>query len=189
MKREAIYAAAERLFLSHGYEGTTMDAVAEEAGVTKQTVYRYCPSKADLFAGLISGMGEERSGFSFGNSALEEELHQFGLAFLTAHMGERNLSFFRLVMNESWKSEELRELFAKHAQSRWFDELSDFLEKRLELPDAGSIAQIFISMLLSERNRVLMGRRSPLPRDEIMTHVSLVVGIFLKGLPRDHTVK
>ncbi|GAA3288852.1 MULTISPECIES: TetR/AcrR family transcriptional regulator [Dactylosporangium] len=37
--REAIAAAAERLFARYGYAGTTIAAVAEEAGVTPKSVY------------------------------------------------------------------------------------------------------------------------------------------------------
>jgi AcrR family transcriptional regulator len=37
--KEAIAAAAERLFARHGYAGTTIAAVAEEAGVTPKSVY------------------------------------------------------------------------------------------------------------------------------------------------------
>ncbi|WP_433073164.1 TetR/AcrR family transcriptional regulator [Dactylosporangium sp. CA-052675] len=39
LTREAIAAAAERLFARHGYAGTTVAAVAEEAGVTPKSVY------------------------------------------------------------------------------------------------------------------------------------------------------
>ena len=65
MKRGGILAAAERLFLSLGYIGTTMDAVAIEAGVTKQTVYRYFPSKVSLFSALIGHFDQNDAEFSF----------------------------------------------------------------------------------------------------------------------------
>ncbi|WP_316349037.1 helix-turn-helix domain-containing protein [Desulfuromonas acetoxidans] len=45
--------AAKQLFLAHGYDATSMDTVARQATVTKQMVYRYFPSKANLSATLI----------------------------------------------------------------------------------------------------------------------------------------
>jgi AcrR family transcriptional regulator len=42
--------AAYRLFLEHGYEATTMQAVADAAGVAVQTVYYTFKTKADLLA-------------------------------------------------------------------------------------------------------------------------------------------
>ena len=40
--------AAERLFLEHGYGPATIASIARAAGVSKQTVYNSCGSKADL---------------------------------------------------------------------------------------------------------------------------------------------
>lgn len=46
--RKAILAAAGELVLEHGLGGVTMDAVAERAGVSKATIYRWWPSKERL---------------------------------------------------------------------------------------------------------------------------------------------
>lgn len=48
-KRAAILCAAKRLFPQHGYEGTSMDAVAAEACVSKLTVYSHFGDKDSLF--------------------------------------------------------------------------------------------------------------------------------------------
>src|SRR5690348_17437726 len=48
-KRAAILEAAKRLFPQHGFEGTSMDAVAAEAGVSKLTVYSHFGGKEALF--------------------------------------------------------------------------------------------------------------------------------------------
>ncbi|MFG1201942.1 MULTISPECIES: TetR/AcrR family transcriptional regulator [Xanthobacter] len=48
-----IRAAARRLFLERGYEGTSMDAVAAAAPVSKRTLYQHFPGKAELFAAVI----------------------------------------------------------------------------------------------------------------------------------------
>lgn len=46
--RTALLDAAARLFFERGWEGTSLDAVAGEAGVTKQTLLRHFGSKAGL---------------------------------------------------------------------------------------------------------------------------------------------
>lgn len=48
-----IRVAARRLFLERGYEGTSMDAVAAAAPVSKRTLYQHFPAKAELFAAVI----------------------------------------------------------------------------------------------------------------------------------------
>ena len=52
-RRPLVLDAAFELFLEHGYDGTSMDAVARAAGVTKPVVYDCFPSKEDLFTALL----------------------------------------------------------------------------------------------------------------------------------------
>ncbi|MCC7422588.1 MAG: TetR/AcrR family transcriptional regulator [Planctomycetaceae bacterium] len=56
-REHEILDAAVRLFASRGYAETDMDSVAHELGLAKGTLYRYFPSKRDLFqAALNRGM-------------------------------------------------------------------------------------------------------------------------------------
>jgi AcrR family transcriptional regulator len=52
-RRPQVLDAALTLFLEHGYEGTSMAAVAEAAGVTKPVVYACFPGKDELFRALL----------------------------------------------------------------------------------------------------------------------------------------
>ncbi len=51
-RRSRMLDAAQRLFAVQGIEGTSMDAVAAEAGFTKRTLYQYFASKEALVAEL-----------------------------------------------------------------------------------------------------------------------------------------
>src|SRR5213592_2395775 len=57
-RRPLVLDAAFKLFLERGYEGTSMEAVARAAGVSKPVVYSCFPSKEALFTALL--MREER---------------------------------------------------------------------------------------------------------------------------------
>src|SRR5260370_35943230 len=60
--RARIMEAAYRLFTQHGYEATTMQAVADEAGVAVQTVYFTFHTKGGLLGAIetrAAGGGEE----------------------------------------------------------------------------------------------------------------------------------
>jgi len=46
--RRAVVAAAHDLFVAHGYAGTTIDAVAQRAGVSRKTVFTAVGGKATL---------------------------------------------------------------------------------------------------------------------------------------------
>ena len=58
-KRKQILAAAKRLFLKSGYHGSSMNLIAQEAGVTKLTVYNHFQDKANLFTCTIAETCEE----------------------------------------------------------------------------------------------------------------------------------
>ncbi|MEE9539180.1 MAG: TetR/AcrR family transcriptional regulator [candidate division NC10 bacterium] len=62
-KRREILEAAMRVFSREGYHRAKMEAVAEEAGIGKGTVYEYFKSKTDLFLALHDHMLAELKAF------------------------------------------------------------------------------------------------------------------------------
>ncbi|MDP3768269.1 MAG: TetR/AcrR family transcriptional regulator, partial [Dehalococcoidia bacterium] len=52
VRRDAILAAARKVFARKGFDGSTIADIAGEAGVAAGTVYLYYASKIDLFAAL-----------------------------------------------------------------------------------------------------------------------------------------
>lgn len=52
-RRPLILDVAFELFLKHGYKGTSMDAIADAADVTKPVIYACFSSKAELFGALL----------------------------------------------------------------------------------------------------------------------------------------
>lgn len=64
---EAIRSAAIDLIAAHGFEATTLRAIAEKVGVQPGTIYRYFPSKAQLLVALLV----EHLGFLLTQWALE----------------------------------------------------------------------------------------------------------------------
>src|SRR5262249_5257599 len=53
VRQEEILTQAARLFAEHGYDQTDTTALAETIGVGKGTVYRYFPSKRELFLAAV----------------------------------------------------------------------------------------------------------------------------------------
>jgi len=54
-RRQAIVAAASRLFAREPFDRVQMDDIAEAAAVGKPTLYRYFPSKQDLYLAVCEG--------------------------------------------------------------------------------------------------------------------------------------
>ena len=59
--REQVLAAASRVFARNGFHGTSLDAVAEEAGFTRGAVYYNFADKEELFLELLDRRCAERA--------------------------------------------------------------------------------------------------------------------------------
>ena len=56
--RQAALAAARTLFVSQGYDATSLQAIADEMGVTKANVYYYFRTKAEILEALLAPMAD-----------------------------------------------------------------------------------------------------------------------------------
>src|SRR5580704_3071965 len=56
--RQRLAETGLRLFLKQGYEATTLDQIAEAAGVSRRTVFHYFDQKEDILLAWKSGLGE-----------------------------------------------------------------------------------------------------------------------------------
>ncbi len=56
--RQRLAETGLRLFLEKGYEQTTLDEIAEAAGVSRRTVFHYFDHKGDILLAWKSGLGE-----------------------------------------------------------------------------------------------------------------------------------
>ena len=120
-KREQIRAAARALFLRHGFAETSMDAVTAAAGVSKQTLYRYYETKAQLFAGVLGELIMQagptpaatppEARVSRSQAELEASLVVLSERFLARLMKPDQLALLRVVIAEGSRFPELTESF------------------------------------------------------------------------------
>ncbi len=60
--RRDIAEAALGLFMRHGYESVSVEAIAEDAGVSERTLYRYFATKDDVLSPIITETTAELAG-------------------------------------------------------------------------------------------------------------------------------
>src|SRR6187549_3853455 len=85
-RRAQVIAAARERFTKHGLAGTTMDGIAQAAGVAKGTVYLYYRSKEDIFRQILdedlAHLQEETVPLIGGAGSIEDKLRGFFLGTL-----------------------------------------------------------------------------------------------------------
>jgi TetR/AcrR family transcriptional repressor of mexJK operon len=183
-KRKIIVNSAKTLFLGKGFTATSMDKVAQKTGITKQTIYRYFPSKMDLFkATLEAAVCSDKKDYVFGDRDIKIELFDFGQAFLRFHMKKERLNIIRLIVAEGRKDKELSQIFYETRQKiHGFEIFISYLQKQLpQTNDTKFLVNLFFEMLLSIRMPVLLGIQGIPSEDEMVLHVKKVVEFFLAG--------
>lgn len=181
LKRDSIVAAAEALFLRQGYGVTSMDKVAETAAVTKQTVYRYYPSKEELFAAVMKGVrGKETVVYEFASSNVKAELTGYGEYLLGFHLKPDALGLYRLMLAEG-ANEKLMKVFMSTGPKQVLKPLLEFLSREYPTLDNRAFnAEMFATMILAPRNQLIMNGKKQFKKSAQKEHVGKVVELFLK---------
>lgn len=60
-KRQQLIDGAYRVFIEHGFEGTSVDEIARAAGASKATLYSYFPDKRQLFEAVVQDRCRQES--------------------------------------------------------------------------------------------------------------------------------
>ncbi|SHN25100.1 TetR/AcrR family transcriptional regulator [Cryptosporangium aurantiacum] len=116
-KRTAILAAARELFLRHGVDRVSMDAVAARATVSKRTVYDYFGDKRRLFLAILSDASESMNASV--RRALDDHLSD-DAGITTVPQLEKALTGFAIDLGTTIVgSADYTAAFALVAQQRW----------------------------------------------------------------------
>jgi len=130
-KTEACLEAAGKVFREHGFALATMDQVADEAQVSKATLYSYFPSKLELFSAVIRVEGDRQSAalltVSLDDGNPRRGLLRLGRAVLDLLLAEGTITSYRMVMAEATRSPELGELYYRNGAARLHEQLEQLL--------------------------------------------------------------
>jgi TetR/AcrR family transcriptional regulator, mexJK operon transcriptional repressor len=104
-KGELIIGAARDAFLERGYDGVSMDEVANRAGVAKQTVYARYASKDALFLAVAESLqGKMLSAVSAAESLpIRDRLQHIARELLDLVLDPSSLSLSRIALGASYR--------------------------------------------------------------------------------------
>ena len=114
-KRDQILDVASALFMNKGFHATSMDDIAQDAGMSKLTLYRRFPDKNALFRAVI-----ERKCKEFVPHEMSDELaglppaefvRQFSKMFLMLIMSDDAVNIYRMMMAEAANNPDMTRMF------------------------------------------------------------------------------
>jgi TetR/AcrR family transcriptional repressor of mexJK operon len=140
--REQIRAAAYRLFLQHGFLGTSTDAIMTEAGIaSKETLYRHYASKEELFVDVLSHLtlAQPRSSLLLAEMPIPHDLPSLRKALtvlareiLSIMIQPEYLALLRVIMAEMPRFPQIGPLFRAAVPERGLSYFTALLHQARE---------------------------------------------------------
>jgi TetR/AcrR family transcriptional repressor of mexJK operon len=193
-KRRAIMQAAMRLFLTRGYDGTSMDDVAMTAAVSKPTVYKHFADKEQLFSQIVLSTTDQAVGLvqmvteTFADTQnVEGSLRDLARQFMEKLMEPDVLRLRRLVIATADRFPDVGRAWYESGFERALEALAGSFELltaqgALNVEDPIMAANHFVGMLLwIPVNRVMFTGSNSYSDSEIGASVNAAVDAFLRA--------
>lgn len=194
-RERAILDAALKVFAAQGYSGTTMDAVAAEAGVTKPTLYSYFPSKESLFQAMMLGQRDVMLDvFAHPSGTMVADLWSFAWAYADTVMRPDMLSLARLIIGEVGRFPEIGRAYQASGPDHLLRGIMRYLEDqraagRLTFEDAELAAQDLWGLILSAPRTQALHMPDTVPdRAMLLRYISNGLRVFLKAYSTNPTL-
>ncbi|WP_312528317.1 TetR/AcrR family transcriptional regulator [Paracoccus sp. (in: a-proteobacteria)] len=181
-KRCQILDGARKMFLSQGFEGTSMQDVARAAKVSKGTLYVYFDSKEAMFKALVltecDRMQQVIREFGKGTGDVRDELHRIARHMIATLVRGDVLAAMRMMIGAGEKFPDLaRHLYAS-GPMRSAQTMANYLSQRnsqgdLAIADSQEAAAEFLDLMLSGLQRralLMMPALSELEIDTFIAH-------------------
>jgi AcrR family transcriptional regulator len=189
-KRDAILDAAMMEFTERGYEGASISAIVGRLEASKQTLYRYFPSKDELFVEVMARIIDRHVATPLGGpedtADIPGSLQRYGERYLKIRLSPDMVSLARMVYAEAGRSDVSR-LLHPRGKMKVAEDIGRFLtaameDGRLRVADPAVAALHYLALLDAELfEPVVLRVREPAATGEIAAAVDRAVGAFLAG--------
>lgn len=185
------------MFLDRGFAATSTDAIAAEAGVSKQTLYVYYPSKEELLADVLEHLIEDASqggppltveeASPGSRDELRRALDSLARGLISGLMDPDYVALVRVVIAETRRLPHLGRLFRSAVPERVLKNVSALLEAAREngvigAVDADAASRAFVGPLLTYvlLDGLFVGDGPPRPPGS--ERIEAAVDLFMKSV-------
>src|SRR6476619_1614594 len=189
-KGAAILEAAKRLVIAQAFDGTSMDQIAAEAGVSKLTVYSHFGDKETLFAAAAKAYCDQQLPSSLFESRpdvpLRERLLQFARACFTRIIAPEAVAGHRILCTPQMADSPLPQMFWEAGPKRVQDAFADLLRWRvaageLAIDDIPRASSQFFTLVKGEPHAHLVFGCGGFCNGDIDAHLAAPVDLFLRA--------
>lgn len=188
-KRRSIIRAAVDLFMKKGYEGVSVDEIAQAAGVSKQTVYSHFDSKESLFVLTVASKCRE-TGINPGafdhDAPPEKMLTEIARRFVSMVTSSEAVRVNCVCIGSAESHPELGRLIFEHGPLQTVAMIADYLaaqhrRKRLWIDNPEHAAWQLVCMLRAEAQMRAQFRLEPPSAQATSDYVQSCVAMFLRA--------
>jgi AcrR family transcriptional regulator len=187
---------ATRLFMERGYEGASMDAVAEAAGVGKPTLYARYKDKRDLFEAVLTARinewllplaeAAENSQSGAERGELEEILDRLSRAMLRHALKPGAASLHRVIAAQKAQFPELARFAYTQGWVRAVEAVARILRgfavrQEFAIADEKLAAELFLNLIMGPTSRAAL-YGVELDADGLEQRRVAAIGLFLRGI-------
>jgi AcrR family transcriptional regulator len=181
---------ATELFVRCGYSGTTMQALAEAAGISKKTIYSQYDDKEALFRAVIRQLvrpSVRESILRADALPLGESLRHRAAQILEAALQPRSLAFYRLIQREVAQFPELGKAIEQQNEEELYQPLREYFAGRQAKGELGAVepewaARLFIFLVFGDLNNRLLTAARPQTSAEADAYLDRVCALMLRGI-------
>lgn len=135
-KQKDIISAALELFSQKGFSATTTASIAAKANVAEKTLFKYYPTKQDLFVQVFYKAAMDLTGSKFvdilgGDGHMRDRFYKALSMKLEQNKDEENARLFKLFIQEILINEELRKSILGFVVPFWQDGAKNSVDKIL----------------------------------------------------------
>lgn len=183
-KRKQILTSAGELFLTSGFSGCSMEMVAKQSGVSKQTVYSHFSNKEALFLAVIEDKCAEYQlddrHLEVADYSLLQILRERGLQIVKLLHDDQVIAIYRVIIGEVNSNPRVAKLFYQAGPKHSLEYLTKcfliFAKQPIIEEFAHKCAVTFFSLLQSEFHiKSILGLDFALSDPEQIAHVEFAI--------------
>lgn len=187
---QLILGAAQKLFLKHGFDETSLEMIISEAGGSRRSIYHEFGNKQGLLMAVLQQQVaiqiDTIAAINY-ELAASDALKKVLVKFVQGILSETLISLFRLVLQVVPKYPGVGELIYDRGPLTGVTPLSDYLTSLnkqgiLAIDDCSYAAQMLIEMSKGRLHfKALLIPNIQITDDEIVQHIDRAVDLFIKA--------